>query len=263
MARQILSISSQVVYGPVGNTAAVPALHAAGFTVLQVPTIILSNHPGHGKPSGVRLPATEIEEILKKLVALDVLNECAGIMTGYFADAAQVKIAASYIHDMKQENPELYVLVDPVLGDGDSLYVSSDVANAIRDELLPLANCLTPNRFELAWLTGKPVQNKSDAINAAQDLPCDEVLATSIPMDDASIATLAITASETAEVISRLKPSVPHGTGDFLAGLYLSCRLNGYEPAQALNLSSAILEQAITRSVGQSWLDVVGALHDH
>lgn len=263
MARQILSISSQVVYGPVGNTAAVPALQAAGFTVLQVPTIILSNHPGHGKPSGVRLPATEIEEILKKLVTLDVLNECVGVMAGYFADAAQVKIAAAYIHDMKQANPELYVLVDPVLGDGDSLYVSPDVANAIRDELLPLANCITPNCFELTWLTGKLVQNKSDAVDAAQGLPCEEVLATSIPVDDASIATLAITPSETAEVISRLKPSVPHGTGDFLAGLYLSCRLNGYEPAQALNLSSAILEQAITKSVGQSWLDVVGALHDH
>ena len=263
MARQVLSISSQVVYGPVGNTAAVPALHAAGFTVLQIPTIVLSNHPGHGKPSGLRLPAAEIEEILKKLLALDVLNDCAGVMTGYFADAGQVKTAASCIRDMKQANPELYVLIDPVLGDGDSLYVSVDVANAIRDELLPLANCITPNRFELAWLAGKSVLNKSDAVNAAQTLSCDEVLATSIPVDDGSVATLAIDHSETAEIISHLKPSVPHGTGDFLAGLYLSCRLNGYEPAQALKLSSAILEQAIARSVGQSWLDVIGALHDH
>jgi pyridoxine kinase len=263
MSRQVLSISSQVVYGPVGNTAGVPALHAAGFTVLQVPTIILSNHPGHGKPSGSRMPAAEIEAILKSLAALDVLNDCVGVMTGYFAEAGQVSIAASCIRDMKHANPELYVLVDPVLGDGDSLYVAAGVAQAIREELLPLATCISPNRFELAWLTGKPVSNMPDAVSAARAMPCGEVLATSIPVDAASIATLAITKLDQAHVISRLKPSVPHGTGDFLAGLYLACRLNGYEAPQALSLSSAILELAITRSVGQSWLDVIGALHEH
>jgi pyridoxine kinase len=263
MARQVLSISSQVAFGPVGNTAAAPALHAAGFTVLQVPTIILSNHPGHGKPSGMRFPATETEAILERLEGLGVLNDCMGVLTGYFADAAQVAIAARHIGKMKQENPEVYVLIDPVMGDGEDLYIPVDVANAIRDELLPLASCITPNRFELAWLTGLQVANRTDALAAAKSLACKEVLATSIPVDDMSIATLTICGTESSEVITRLKPSVPHGTGDFLAGLYLACRLNGYEPPQALNLSSAIVEQAITRSVGQSWLDVIGALHDH
>jgi pyridoxine kinase len=263
MTRQVLSISSQVVFGPVGNAATVPALHAAGFTVLQVPTIILSNHPGHGKPSGIRFPANEIEAILQKLEELDVLNDCMGVLTGYFADAAQVAIAATHIRKMKQTNPELYVLVDPVLGDGENLYVPVEVASAIRDELLPLANCITPNCFELSWLAGLKVTNRAEAVTAAKAIGHEEILATSIPVDDASVATIVICGSESAEVIARLKPSVPHGTGDFLAGLYLACRLNGYEPPQALNLSSAIVEQAITRSVGQSWLDVVGALHDH
>ena len=155
MPRQVLSISSQVAYGPVGNSASVPALQAAGFTVSQVPTIILSNHPGLGKPSGVKLPAAELEAILKSLDELGVLDNCIGVMTGYFASADQIQIAAPFIHRMKQKNGSLYVLVDPILGDDDSLYVAKDVANAIRDELLPLASCITPNRFELAWLTGK------------------------------------------------------------------------------------------------------------
>jgi pyridoxine kinase len=263
MARQVLSISSQVAFGPVGNTAAVPALHAAGFTVLQVPTIILSNHPGHGKPAGMRVPAAEIAAILAKLEELESLQDCMGVMTGYFADAAQVSVVASHIRHMKQSNPDLFVLVDPVLGDADALYVPVDVAAAIRDELVPLATGVTPNRFELSWLSGQNVSNRTQAIAAASTLACEEVLATSIPVDGETIATLAIWGTESAEVITRLKPSVPNGTGDFLAGLYLACRLNGYAPAQALNLSSALVEQAIVRSVGQSWLDVVGALHDH
>jgi pyridoxine kinase len=262
MPRQVLSISSQVAYGPVGNSASMPALQAAGFTVSQVPTIILSNHPGLGKPSGVKLPATELEAILKSLDGLGALDSCDGVMTGYFTSADQIQIAASFIRRMKQKKDSLYVLVDPVLGDDDSLYVSNEVANAIRDELLPLASCITPNRFELAWLSGMSVSNKSETLIAAASLPCNEVLATSIPLDADNVATLAITGDAYAETCSPMKSSVPHGTGDFLAGLYLSARLNGYEPGGALKLSSAILESAISRSLGQPCLDIIGALHN-
>lgn len=261
MPRLVLSISSQVAYGPVGNSASVPALHAAGFTVSQVPTIILSNHPGLGKPSGVKLPAAELEAILNSLDGLGVLDSCAGVMTGYFASADQIQIAASFIRRIKEKNDSLYVLVDPVLGDNDSLYVSNEVANAIRDELLPLATCITPNRFELAWLSGMPVSNKSETLIAVASLSCKEIVATSIPLDADNVATLAITGSEYAETGSPVKPSVPHGTGDFLAGLYLSARLNGYKPSEALKLSSAILESAISRSLGLPCLDIIGALH--
>jgi len=261
MPRHVLSISSQVAYGPVGNSASVPALQAAGFSVSQIPTIILSNHPGLGKPSGVKLPPAELEAILKSLDALGVLDACLGVMTGYFASADQVKLAASFIRKMQSRNAALYVMVDPVLGDDGSLYVSSDVASAIRDELLPLASCITPNCFELGWLTGKPVSSKAEVLDAAAALPHKEILATSVPIAGNELATLAITGSEYAEAISPAKPSVPHGTGDFLAGLYFAARLNGFESPEALKLSTAILESAISRSLGQPCLDIIGALH--
>jgi pyridoxine kinase len=256
--RHILSISSQVAFGPVGNTAAAPALHAAGFTVLQVPTIILSNHPALGKPAGVRLPAPEIAAILTKI---GPMASCVGVMTGYFASADQVAAAALAIRSMKQMTPSLFVLVDPVIGDGESLYVGEDVAHAIRDELMPLSNCLTPNRFELSWLSGHSVSSRMEAENAASRITCKEILATSIPDEDDMILTLAITQEGTAEAASPRMDGVPHGTGDFLAGLYLGARLNGYAPPEALNLSSAILANAIARSLGQATLDVIGALH--
>jgi pyridoxine kinase len=258
MLRHVLSVSSQVAYGPVGNTAAVPALHAAGFTVLQVPTIILSNHPGLGKPAGVRLPAIEIESILVKI---ESLARCTGVMTGYFASVDQVAVAAKAIGSMKQAGSSFFVLVDPVIGDDESLYVGEDVACAIRDQLMPLADCVTPNRFELSWLSGCSVSSKKDALNAAAVLPCKEILATSIPAAGDILLTLAITQDALAETASPRVDSVPHGTGDFLAGLYLGARLNGYAPPEALKLSSAILANAIERSRGEATLDVIGALH--
>lgn len=262
MPRQVLSISSQVAYGPVGNSASVPALQAAGFTVSQIPTIILSNHPGLGKPSGVKLPAAEMAAVLKSLDALGALDACVGVMTGYFASADQIKVAASFIHEMKDKNPSLYVLVDPVLGDDGGLYVSPEVANAIRDDVLPLASCITPNCFELGWLSGKPVANKAEVLLAAAALPHKEILVTSVPVDARTLATLAIVGGEFSETSTATKPSVPHGTGDLLAGLYLAARLNGFESPEALKLSTGILDSAISRSLGQPCLDIIGALHN-
>ncbi len=261
MPRQVLCISSQVAYGPVGNTAAVPALQAAGFNVLQIPTIVMSNHPGLAKPSGVKLPATEISAILASLEALGVLQECVGVMTGYFTDAEQIKTASSFVADIKERNSKLFVLVDPVLGDDGSLYVSKDVANALRDDLVPLATCVTPNCFELSWLTGLAVTNRQDAVNAAAKLAAAEILATSIPVGHDHLATLAVTRDGCSETISPLRSNVPHGTGDFLAGLYLASRLNGFAPPEALKLSAAILETAISRSLDLPYLDIIGALH--
>jgi pyridoxine kinase len=261
MSRNILSVSSQVAYGPVGNTASVPALHAAGFTVLQVPTIILSHHPGLGKPAGVRLPASEIEALLQSLDAQGATTSCIGAMTGYFASADQVAITARALMKAKQANPALIILVDPVLGDHGRLYVGQDVAEAVRADLLPLADMLTPNAFELGFLSGHEVNTRQDAERAASKLACPEILAKSIDTDDGRILTLTITKEGTAEASTPRLGNVPHGTGDFLAGLYLASRLNAYAPAQALTLSTAILASAIERSRGHPTLDVIGALH--
>ena len=45
MAR-ILILSSWVAHGHVGLSAAAPALQALGHEVTQLPTTVLSNHPG-------------------------------------------------------------------------------------------------------------------------------------------------------------------------------------------------------------------------
>ena len=82
-------------------------------------------------------------------------------------------------------------------------------------ELLLLASCITPNCFELGWLTGKPVSSEADVLRAAATLPHRELLVTSTPVDSDNFATLAITGSEYAEAVSAARPSVPHGTGDF------------------------------------------------
>jgi len=258
---RILSLSSQVAYGPVGNTAAVPALQALGHEVLAVPTVILSNHPGHGAPAVLRVPAPDLAALLGTLDDLGALASCGAVMTGYFAANDQIYGAARIIRRMKQHNPDLYVLVDPILGDHGALYVPLPVAEAIRDELVPLATCITPNRFELEWLTGWRAGSIREAEAAARQLACREVIATSIPAGNGQIATLAVLPGGVHAETSALVEDVPHGTGDFLAGLYLARRAGGEAPEPALAAAMAVLARAIARSAGSPVLDVAAALH--
>lgn len=258
---RILSVSSQVAFGPVGNTAAVPALQALGHEVLSVPTVMLSNHPGHGTPAALRVPAPDLAAMLGALDDLGALGACGAVLTGYFASNDQIYGTARMIRRMKERRPDLFVLVDPVIGDHGALYVPLPVAEAIRDELLPLATCMTPNRFELEWLTGWRAGSIKEAEAAARRLSCAEVVATSIPASPANIATILVTPEGTHQLLNPLRPNVPHGTGDFLSGLYLARRCRGEAAAAALGNAMTILDRAIERSAGSPVLDVAAALH--
>jgi len=254
---RILAISSHVAFGPVGNAAAVPALQARGHEVLAVPTIILANHAGIAKPVGFRTSPADLAAILDRIVSLTRID---AVMTGYFAAAEQVIETARVISSLRQANPKLYVLVDPVIGDDTSLYVPEANAAGIRDRLLPLATCLTPNRFELEWLTGHAAGSVADAIAAARSLSIPEVVATSIPAADGQLATLIVTAETHGELLRDRQPHVPSGTGDFLAGAYLAERLER-PPLAALERAQQVLDRAITLSAGANVLNVAQALH--
>lgn len=252
---KVLSISSQVVWGPVGNSAAVPALQAKGHEVLALPTITLSNHPGHGAPAGFRTHAEDMARMFAALEALGALSDLDAMLTGYFASVGQVEEVARLLDRVRVP----YLLVDPVMGDHGRLYIPQEVAEAIRDHLLPRATCVTPNGFELSWLTGRDVADEAGAIDAAHALLVPEVVATSIPCAE-GLATLLVTPGQSHRVVATKLDKVPNGTGDFLSGLYLAERLS-HPPHHAFAAAMETLSRAIWRSAGASVLDVAGALH--
>ena len=253
---KLVSISSQVVWGPVGNTAAVPALQAKGHEVLALPTITLSNHPGHGAPAGFRTQAEDMARMFAALEALGALSNLDAMLTGYFASVGQVEEVARLLDRVAVP----YLLVDPVMGDHGRLYIPQEVAAAIRAHLVPRATCLTPNAFELAWLSGLEVADEDSAIAAARALGRAEVLATSIPAVGDRLATLLVTPDAVHRVVTPKLAGVPHGTGDFLSGLYLAERLS-LPPQAALAAAMKTLARAIALSAGTTVLNVAGALH--
>jgi pyridoxine kinase len=257
--RRVLTISSQVAAGPVGNSAIVPALLALGVTPIAIPTIILSNHPGHGKPEGMAVPADRLGAMLERLRSLRFLEEDAVILTGYFANAEQIEAVATVINLFAKAT---YVC-DPVLGDTPKgLYVAEDVAQAIKERLVPMADVLTPNAFELRWLTGRDFHDKETAHLACRmTLWGKEVVVKSLPKDDKLMTALFKNDSRIAFTRPRL-PDVPNGTGDLLSGLIAGQLALRSTLSDGLGIALAQTEQVIAASAGTAGLDLAAGLKD-
>src|SRR5260221_9204536 len=102
--RAILSIQSDVVYGHVGNAAARFALERLGFEVWALPTILLSNHPGHGKFRGDVASAQSLRALLAGLADNGWLKDCAAVLSGYLGSADQADVVADAVAQVKHEN---------------------------------------------------------------------------------------------------------------------------------------------------------------
>src|SRR4029077_9822970 len=84
----LLSIQSHVVYGHVGNAAAVFALQRLGIEVWPINTVQLSNHPGYGAWTGRVFDAGVIRELADGVAKRGVFEACDGVISGYVGTPA-------------------------------------------------------------------------------------------------------------------------------------------------------------------------------
>ena len=255
MAR-ILSISSQVVYGAVGNSAGVFALQRLGHEVWPVPTTLLSHHPGYGAPAGGPLPAEAISALIRSLDEKGWLGRCDAMMSGYLA-APDQKEAILEAHDrLKRANPQALFLCDPVLGDEESgLYAAPGVADAMQ-ALIARADIATPNLFELALLTGTP-QGKATPEEMLRAAAPARICLTSAPAPAGRIG-IVVKEEESFHAVEtpRFEPA-PKGTGDLFSALVLGRLLRHGNFAEAAREAAASTASIVRESVARERSDLM------
>ncbi len=250
----ILVITSQVVRGGISGRGLTFALERIGHPVWFLPTILLPWHPGHGKATRIVPPSESFNAIAEDLAGSEKLGEIGAVISGYLGDADQAGAIASLVKAVRTANPGAPYLCDPVMGDhlgeSGSLYIPKATAQAIRDELVPLADIVTPNAFELGWLTRREVESEMQALAAARVLGNERVLVTSSPaLRRNAIANLLAGPRGAVAAEHAAIANPPHGTGDLMAGLFLTNLMAGCDDEEALKRASASVFELVARSV--------------
>ena len=245
----VLSISSHVARGTVGNRAAVFALESLGFPVWSVPTVTLPWHAGHGAATRIVPPPAAFAALVDDLAHAPWLAEVGAVLTGYFGADDQVEPVARLIEAVRRVNPKALYICDPVIGDGGRLYQPAETVEAIRDRLIPLADIATPNRFELEALTGLELADNAHLTEAAQALGPETVVVTSAyPMLRGGTGNLLVSNFQAILAEHRAIDNAPNGLGDLTAAVFLARRLSGIPAEKALQSTTATVFEILART---------------
>lgn len=258
----VISIQSQVVYGHVGNCAAIFPMQAAGLEVAAIPTVVFSNTPDYPTLRGSALPPNFFSDLLLGARERGLPERADFILTGYIGSLEVAEMIADFVTEAKAKNPHLTYLCDPVMGDdGPGLYVPETIAGVMRDRLLPLADIATPNPFELTWLTGREAQTLTDLKTAQEALniaPAAHLITTGCALDDTQegyIESVVLGPEGVSRHPIKHLPIALPGTGDLFAGLIvagLGCGMSLTRAVEnAQTLTSCALSQAKALGAGE------------
>ena len=242
----ILSIQSHVVYGHVGNSSAVFPMQRLGHEVWPIHTVQFSNHTGYGAWKGRVFEAGLIDECMAGIAARGVLATCDGVLTGYMGSPDTGTAILRSVERVKAANPEAIYCCDPVIGDvGRGVFVQPGIAAFFREHLLPRADIITPNQFELENLSGLASQSLSQArhaIDALHRLGPKIILVTSLETQQTPQDCLDLIASDGADVWRVRTPKLDisvDGAGDAIAALFLVHWLTTRSTAKALEAATS------------------------
>lgn len=169
--KTVISIQSHVAYGYVGNRAAVFPLQRLGCDAIAVNTVQFSNHTGYGEWTGQVFTAEHVADLMDGVAARGVLPTCDALLSGYMGDVGLGRVIVETAARLKAANPRAVYACDPVMGDvGRGFFVRPGLPEFIRDHAVPAADLMTPNQFELEYLTGRTVETLDDALAATAAL---------------------------------------------------------------------------------------------
>jgi len=224
---KVLSIQSAVAYGHVGNSAAVFPLQRIGVEVVPVPTVNFSNHTGYGAWRGPLIPPPDVAEILLGVQERGVFPQIDAVLSGYQGGVGIGDVIVDVVRRVKAANPSAVYACDPVMGNAKSgCFVAPEIPDMLRDRVVPVADIITPNQFELGYLTGtepSSIESTLASADLARAAGPSTVLVTSVERPDREEGTIEMLAVDDAGAWLVSTPHLPfkaNGSGDVTAALF-------------------------------------------
>jgi pyridoxine kinase len=200
-----------------------------------------------------------VEDLVLGLEERDVLKNCEAVLSGYLGDPATGRAIIAAVKKVRSHAPEMIYCCDPVMGDvGRGFYVKPEIPDIFKNEVIPLADIVTPNQFELEALVGITIETMADVLKAVQLLHAAGpkiILVTSLKVTSLKAASLQAPAkdAEIGMLVSDGKDvfriSTPElffdnvtrmaGSGDMTTSIFLSRYLTTKDIKTSLELTAA------------------------
>ncbi|GAA4833157.1 pyridoxal kinase [Luteimicrobium xylanilyticum] len=252
---KILSIQSAVAYGHVGNSAAVFPLQRIGVEVLPVYTVNFSNHTGYGAWRGPLISPDDVREVLLGIEERGVLPQIDVVLSGYQGGEGIADVILEAVERVKVANPDAVYSCDPVMGNAKSgCFVAPAIPVLLRDRVVPAADLITPNQFELGFLTGTEPDTLESTLASVELVRATgprTVLVTSVERPDREDGTIEMLAVDDSGAWLVQTPHIPmkaNGSGDVTAALFTAHYRRTGDLADALARTTSSVFDLLTRT---------------
>ena len=252
---KILSIQSAVAYGHVGNSAAVFPLQRIGVEVLPVYTVNFSNHTGYGAWRGPLISPDDVREVLLGIEERWVLPQIDVVLSGYQGGEGIADVILEAVKRVKAANPAAVYSCDPVMGNAKSgCFVAPAIPVLLRDRVVPAADIITPNQFELGFLTGTEPDTLESTLASVELVRATgprTVLVTSVERPDREDGTIEMLAVDDSGAWLVQTPHIPmkaNGSGDVTAALFTAHYRRTGDLSEALARTTSSVFDLLTRT---------------
>lgn len=247
MLKKVAAINDLSGIGKCSLTVAIPILSALKVQCCPLPTAILSSQTGFSEYTFLDLT----EEMKKYSNTWKNLNlKINTIYSGFLGSIDQIDIVSNFI----KENPQSFVIVDPVLGDDGSLYPIFNEKTCIKmKDLVIHSDLITPNITEACLLLNKEFKKdftKEQLINIAKDLSNlgpEKVIITGIIRDE-MIYNLSYDRKTNKSFMYGLKYNKCSysGTGDIFVSIICGLITNNYDLDFAVKTASDFIYKCVS-----------------
>ncbi|MEI2714323.1 MAG: pyridoxal kinase PdxY [Nocardioides sp.] len=257
---RILSIQSHVAYGHVGNSAAVFPLQRLGHEVWPVLTVNFSNHTGYGAWRGPLIDPADVAAVITGIEEREQFGRIDAVLSGYQGSPAISDVIVDAVARVKAANPNATYTCDPVMGNATSgCFVNPEIPPEYRDTVIPVADIVTPNQFELGFITDRPELSQAsslaqilEGVDAVRALGPSTVLVTSVLREGAAedtIEMIAVTAEGSWLVSTPRLPMKANGSGDITAALFTAHLHETGSAAEALGRTASSVFAVLTATL--------------
>ena len=216
---------------------------------------LAGDHGALLQPHGLRIVAGTVVErrrlrdVVRGIDERGVLGQVDAVLSGYQGRRGVGAMILEAVSLVKSRNPAAIYCCDPVLGDADRRQLRPPgIPELMRDTVVPAAQIITPNQFELTSLTGLPVSTMEEvltAADAARALGPEVVLITSVVRARCRARDHRHGCGRCGDgawlVSTPRLPRTFTGSGDITAAIFLATVLRGWTLPRVLAHTAAVI----------------------